>query len=697
MKGGALRQDTMFVALVASSFLLWNGAAAGQLSTSRGDASSADSFAPALLEFATELKSLVAETSENRRAVDQWCQESQTSKASFAEVLKHEQAAQEATLKQVRLEGARLSHELKLADESRLERRKRLGSAAAAESSSSASLRHEEQELGRASDTIGEANGLLNARPTPSDSDESQSEDSASAGGVAQDSLAERLQATTRLIGKQRTATDSALERAVAVEDAFLQRLNSSVLEADFQVAFLQGEVAHRERRRAQLEARSASTSTILGALLASREKTVEVCQQEGKHAADFSSVIEQEKSLVADLLRILPSAADPSDEAGASFLQLGTSAGAVAYRRFAARQLRGLSQQHPAAERLLEASEQKLLQGLQEMEEADPAAAAAATAALHGDAQAAATIAPRHDALASISSFVGDSSGDLESLSTNTNTTVATSSEHESVEDAEMRRQVNALYANLSQELLVKGEELTETRRHCSLVSRQAKVELSAAQRSAASAKAKLHEATAATTELGERAAKLQAEHSGLEKQLKSFRAAAKTAAKQYKEEGNRLQALSQKLLVAAAQGNQASPSVQKLAQEVEVHRTLLADRSERLRRASMEVAADDELLLAFLKEEARQTSREQRRSANEASLLKGELAGKVDDEKLAQEFQKKSLQQCSPAMMQKLESDTKDLKKLASRMTVLQQNDLDLADDPEAVDAQGLQPLTK
>jgi len=456
---------------------------------------------------------------------------------------------------------------------------------------------------------------------------------------------------------------------------AFADRLNSSLMDADSQVASIRVETSRRKRERARLSAHRAGMEALLGVVQGSVQATEAACSEEELHQGELGELVNAEKKTVAGLLRSLPSpdasgSTDSGEEVAPSLLQTSTGVGTSAFRR-AAHELRGLAQRFPGVAALLEEGVRRL--GGQFADRVQDAASAP-------DAEADSDSAERNP-LASIQQFVKEGSNDAS--------------------EAQAEEQVRKMYSSLVGEVREQARDVSKEEGQCASLARDAAVDEAALGRSLKTVIAELHMAKAAMSELQQSSDYYQAHHDALASQLSALKDASEQATQVSQDACGRLQGFAQRLLNLASSGesttDEAAKTVQGLVQRVEEHRAVLQQRAQRLATQAKSVGLADDSLMTFLEEEVRYNQRLLKRSRAESELLESRAAAKGDAHKLGQQFRGLVAKLCSTGKLQTLDKKSKELLKLSGELHHLSAGDPKFATAESQIDDTELAALLK
>merc|ERR1719203_1285698 len=121
---------------------------------------------------------------------------------------------------------------------------------------------------------------------------------------------------------------------------SFADHLNSSIMEAQSQVAVITMEFAQRKREHARLSGRIAGLASLLHAVNASTQATEATCIEEERHRGDIASFITAESSAVNAIMSHLPAASSGSylqqrqESKPLAFLQVATESTGMLVRK---------------------------------------------------------------------------------------------------------------------------------------------------------------------------------------------------------------------------------------------------------------------------------------------------------------------------------------------------------------------------
>eukprot|EP00446_Apocalathium_sp_SHHI-4_P014662 CAMPEP_0177201506 /NCGR_PEP_ID=MMETSP0367-20130122/26787_1 /TAXON_ID=447022 ORGANISM="Scrippsiella hangoei-like, Strain SHHI-4" /NCGR_SAMPLE_ID=MMETSP0367 /ASSEMBLY_ACC=CAM_ASM_000362 /LENGTH=703 /DNA_ID=CAMNT_0018650013 /DNA_START=57 /DNA_END=2168 /DNA_ORIENTATION=- len=655
------------------------------------------SFGPVLLDFAKELKSEARAGVQSTEVVAKWCKDACSTKSSMSSVLQRQLDEAGIAMKQVALEEQRLANEARLAGATLGEKRRQLEDATSSAQLAGSEFSGESSRIEKTLSDTSRALRMVEAHQAEQ-ADDSTGEDADADAPAAEElmptdevSSAYELTPSQKMVQNLRQMSSklsqdkgsAASEHSAELQKmtAFADRLNSSLMDADSQVASIRVETSRRKRERARLSARRAGLEALLGVVQGSVQATEAACSEEELHQGELGELVNGEKKAVAGLLRSLPSpdassSTDSGEEVAPSLLQTSTGVGTSAFRR-AAHELRGLAQRFPGGAALLEEGVRRL--GGQFTDRVQDAAIAP-------DAEADSDSAERNP-LASIQQFVKEGS---------TGPSAANDAS-----ETQAREQVRKMYSSLIGELREQARDVSKEEGQCASLARDAAVDEAALGRSLKTVIAELHMAKATMSEHQQSADYYQAHHDALASQLSALKAASEQAAQVSQDAGGRLQGFAQRLLNLASSGesttDEAAKTVQGLVQRVEEHRAVLQQRAQRLAKQANSVGLADDSLMTFLEEEVRHNQRLLKRSRAESELLESRAAAKGDDQKLGQQFRGLVAKLCSTGKLQTLDKKSKELLKLSGELHHLAAGDPKLATAEGQIDDTELAALLK
>jgi len=668
------------IASVIQSSALATDARAGSRQQLLDVSSAKVAVAPVLVDFMKELQVDLDAGRKRSAMVSRWCKESQAQRASMASVLQRQLDEARIAEQQVGLQRQRLASEARLANTTSLEKQMQLQEATNTLKLASEEFRsqrdHMERmlgESGRAVKLVDQQGAQMKKRQKPQQPPQAQddgADDAAIAADVARtldpeagmDSPSEQVALSLRWLDQKlkQEHSEAAMEQRSMLEKLmnFTDRLNSSLMEAQSQVAAIHVEAAQRKREHARIKGRTASLESLLGAAQRSESAAATVCSDETHLGSEVARIVREESHAVSELLSTLPSShgASTKDAPAASFLQVGSKVAATSMARKALEGLRSLAQRFPD-EADIYSDGMRIL---------DSAASALPLASkLEVDAVRAKpsdSDDPAYDPLRNVRQFVDEGSESQgQSVGKSDGEDVA------SAGDAPDASKVRALYAKLLKGIRGKEVMMSADDQRCHSLLRDAVADRSAMGRSHDRVAAKLRIAQASAVELEQGVAYNAAQRKLVEAGVAQLKTVSKKVEGQLAHSTSRLAGYAQQLLKVATMMDQAqendSKSVRDLIQRVEEHRSMLQQHLHRFQEHRRVAEEADSSLLRSLDEDTKYGSRQLSRLRAEADLLASRSDSKQTNLDLANQFEGLINTLCSADHLKKLQHREQEL----------------------------------
>lgn len=260
------------------------------------------SSASVMLAILKDLKLEAEATIKQSGSAAEWCRSAREQQLGMADVLgrRLDEATTEA--RQASLDEDRLGSELRLANSTSEEQARQLRSASSTASFAEKEFVEEGKQVSRLSKAAkGIARLLASKSQAPAIVDASM--DELSANGVDLPDLVDELR---NELAKDEVAAKSSHEAMLQKLASFNDHMSSSLAETHSQVAAISAEGAHRRREIARLHGKAADLSKLIKAVEAMRTATEAACSDEETRKKEASKSIAAESSAIKEMLRHL-------------------------------------------------------------------------------------------------------------------------------------------------------------------------------------------------------------------------------------------------------------------------------------------------------------------------------------------------------------------------------------------------------
>mmetsp|Transcript_102883 Transcript_102883/g.286523 ORF Transcript_102883/g.286523 Transcript_102883/m.286523 type:complete len:703 (-) Transcript_102883:91-2199(-) len=327
------------------------------------------SATPVLLSFLKELRAAANKDSLQASLMRQWCRDSKEQKAGLLEVLQRQLSEAVTASRKLVLESKRLGGEERLANLTIAEKEQQLKDAATTADAASMEFASEQKQMAatinaarkairvadsqaqrghqQASGTLQAIGTLASASPGGSGLESGMAElrsaslsdvGSSVAGGGQSQGVLQTLNQLQSSMQQEQSSTLKEHNIMLRRFEAFADHLNSSIMEAQSQMAAIRTEAAQRKREQARLDGRRADLSAVLDAVQAGAAATHTACAEEEKEVERIKALISEESAAAAALLKQLHSGmalmGEEDDMPPLSLLQEMTTEGQGASQR---------------------------------------------------------------------------------------------------------------------------------------------------------------------------------------------------------------------------------------------------------------------------------------------------------------------------------------------------------------------------
>lgn len=652
--------------------------------------------APLLLTLLKDLRTEAEAGLAIEDSMARWCQDAVGQMAGMEQVFQRQVDEANNEVRQVELDGKRLSSEASLINSTTVEKEEQLLDSTVAVEDASAQLTAEKRQLETMLEATNHAIQLLDAQSESPEPLSPAAEQSLNAElvsnlvqlqhvadlGASPPALAQRggqgggfrkmkarqmRETLVQLRGSLQGGLSSASREEQEMKQKhwiFSDHLNSSVMEIQSQIAAIKMQVAQRKRESLRLGARIGDLTTLLKAATEGRRATEATCAEDIKQKAEIAEHIKAESFIVQSMLKQAPSGSlGQAGPSGApAFLQVKersmTSARALQH---AVDDLENLAKRFPQEAAWYSDGAQHLSQ-LQAKADQQPRSSGAAHA---GRAAGGGQRGEESTALQNIRQFVAANNAVDAKVPV---AYAAKGNKKRSMGEDE----VSGMYANLAGLVHAKEQAVANQRDRCAAILRDATVDQAALTRSLKRADAKRRVAEAMRSEYEQNAAynkaqakllsQLMQRLGGLSKDAGGLRARARDALRGHAEE---LMALASDLgQQPTADEQRTAHMVRSLAQKVHGHqRDLQRQHARFLERKSAADAVDDRLLRLLLADAEHNRRRLVRLQAEE-QLLAGLTFAKAHDRQLGDKFMQQASQLCSADGLSSLEKKDGELR---------------------------------
>lgn len=662
--------------------------------------------APLLLTLLKDLRTEAEASLVLEGSTADWCRDARGQKSGMASALQRQLDEANNEMRQVALDGKRLSSEASLINSTTEQKEQQLKDATLTRIAASAEFQNERGQMQALLDATEHAIQLVEIQSDGGDAQQAggaghdmdsqlisslaqlqrvaeggQSGTLQGSGSLSMMRSRELRQQLMRLRERLRGALSSSSEQEQEMGQKhwiFADHLNSSLMEIQSQIAAIKMQVAQRKREHIRLERRAGDLQALLAAVAESRAATEAACAAEEKARSEVSQHIKAESLVVKTMLKQKPASEQPPQAATGtpSFLQVQEHA--LASSRAVQRavdDLESMARRFPQEAALYDEGARRLSLIHGGPQGGGGSATSGATGAPSAGGGGAAGDAASEDdarsALRNIKMFVAannDEGSQASGAGQNLRHGGAKRRRAASSTD-----EVGGLYTGLLERVRSKQQAVADQRSRCSALLRDAAVDRAALARSLKRIDAKSRIAKAMMSEYeqceaydkaqGKQISALLGRLSQLSKDAGSLRVKARNTLRDHAEE---LMALATDLSQQPSGDEQhTAQMVRSLAQKVDGHRRGLELQHVHLAERKEALDTADSRLLKLLQADAERNHRRMVGLQAERQLLSGLAFAKANDRELGAKYLDISNRLCSADGMSALEKKDRELQR--------------------------------